>query len=208
VIAIGKLFSEGRIWVERTVALGGEGFARPKLVTTRLGVSIDDLVTGELREPGAHSSPLRLISGSVLNGRTSVGPEAYLGRYHAQVSAIPDGGQRRLFGWLNPLGRSYSFTGLFRRRWGHGKPASFSSARQGRLTAMVPVDAFEHIIPMDILPVPLLRALLIGDTDQAQALGCLELDAEDLALCSFVCPGKIDYAAALRINLDRIEREG
>ncbi len=78
----------------------------------------------------------------------------------------------------------------------------------GRPTAMVPVDAFEHIIPMDILPVPLLRALLVKDTDQAQALGCLELDAEDLALASFVCPGKIDYGTVLRMNLDRIEREG
>jgi Na+-transporting NADH:ubiquinone oxidoreductase subunit A len=63
-------------------------------------------------------------------------------------------------------------------------------------------------MPLDILPTPLLRALLIKDTDQAQALGCLELDTEDLALCSFVCPGKIDYGAALRINLDQIEREG
>jgi Na+-transporting NADH:ubiquinone oxidoreductase subunit A len=61
---------------------------------------------------------------------------------------------------------------------------------------------------MDILPVPLLRALLIGDTDQAQALGCLELDAEDLALCSFICPGKNDYGSALKINLKQIERDG
>jgi Na+-transporting NADH:ubiquinone oxidoreductase subunit A len=73
---------------------------------------------------------------------------------------------------------------------------------------MVPVDAFERVVPMDILPIPLLRALLVGDTDQAQALGCLELDVEDLALCSFVCPGKNDYGAVLNINLDQIEREG
>ena len=61
---------------------------------------------------------------------------------------------------------------------------------------------------MDILTVPLLRALLIQDTDQAQDLGCLELDAEDLALCSFVCPGKNDYGTALRLNLEQIERDG
>jgi Na+-transporting NADH:ubiquinone oxidoreductase subunit A len=70
------------------------------------------------------------------------------------------------------------------------------------------VDAFERVMPLDILPVPLLRALLIKNTDQAQALGCLELDAEDLALCSFVCPGKNDYGAVLRINLEQIERDG
>jgi Na+-transporting NADH:ubiquinone oxidoreductase subunit A len=73
---------------------------------------------------------------------------------------------------------------------------------------MMPVDAFEHVIPLDVVPVPLLRALLIRDTDQAQALGCLELDPEDLALCSFVCPGKNDYGAALQVNLEHIEREG
>ena len=208
VIAIGKLFGEGKLWVERIVALGGVGFERPRLVTTRLGANIDDLVAGTLKEAGPRDGPPRLISGSVLNGRTAAGPEAYLGRYHCQISAIPDGGQSRLFGWLDPFRRSYSFAGLFRRRQAHKKLLPFSSSRMGRPTAMVPVDAFEHIIPMDILPVPLLRALLVRDTDQAQALGCLELDAEDLALASFVCPGKIDYGTVLRINLDRIEREG
>jgi Na+-transporting NADH:ubiquinone oxidoreductase subunit A len=208
VIAIGKLFGEGKLWVERIVALGGVGFERPRLVTTRLGANIDDLVAGTLKEAGPRDGPKRLISGSVLNGRTAVGPEAYLGRYHCQISAIPDGGQSRLFGWFDPFCMSYSFAGLFRRRQAHKKLLPFSSSRMGRPTAMVPVDAFEHIIPMDILPVPLFRSLLIGDTDQAQALGCLELAAEDLALASFVCPGKIDYGTALRINLDRIEREG
>jgi len=208
VIAIGKLFSEGRIHVERTVALGGESFVRPRLVTTRLGANIDDLVAGTLKQEDAGVRPSRLISGSVLNGRTAAGSEAYLGRYHLQISAIPDGGQRSLFGWLGLFARSYSIAGLFKRRQGHMKLLPFSSSRKGRPTAMVPVDAFEHVIPMDILPVPLLRALLIRDTDQAQALGCLELDAEDLALCSFVCPGKIDYGTVLQINLDQIEREG
>ena len=208
VIAIGKLFSEGRIWVERIVALGGAGFGRPRLITTRLGANIHELVAGELQHPREGSRPPRLISGSVLDGRTAAGSTSYLGRYHLQISAIPDGGRRRLFGWLGLFARSYSFAGLFRRRQGHTKLPSFSTARNGRPTALVPVDAFEHVMPLNILPIPLLRALLIRDTDQGQALGCLELDADDLALCSFVCPGKIDYGAALRINLDQIEREG
>jgi Na+-transporting NADH:ubiquinone oxidoreductase subunit A len=208
VIAIGKLFGEGRLWVERTIALGGENFERSRLVTTRLGASINDLIAGELNPAAANTRPPRLISGSVLNGRTAADDEAFLGRYHLQISAIADGGQRKLFGWLNLLARSYSFAGLFKRRQNQKKLPPFSSSRNGRPTALVPVDAFERILPLDLLPVPLLRALLIRDTDQAQALGCLELDAEDLALCSFVCPGKIDYGAALRINLDQIEREG
>lgn len=208
VIAVGKLFSEGRIWVERTVALGGAGFERPRLVTTRVGANIEELTAGELKHGGAAAKVPRLISGSVLTGRTAAGPEAYLGRYHLQISAIPDEGQRRLFGWLGLLSRRYRFVGLFRRRQDHSRLLPFSTSQHGRPTALVPVDAFERVMPLNILPIPLLRALLIKDTDQAQALGCLELDTEDLALCSFVCPGKNDYGEVLRLNLEQIEREG
>jgi len=208
VIAIGKLFGEGRLRVERTVALGGAGFERPRLVTTRLGANIEELVAGELKRPEASGKPSRLISGSVLTGRTATGAEAYLGRHHLQISAIPDEAQRRLFGWLGLFDPRYSFAGRFRRRQGHSTLLPFSTSQNGRLTALVPVDAFERVVPLDILAIPMLRALLIADTDQAQALGCLELDAEDLALCSFVCPGKNDYGAVLRMNLDQIERDG
>jgi Na+-transporting NADH:ubiquinone oxidoreductase subunit A len=208
IIAIGKLFSEGHLFVERTIALGGTGFEQPRLVTTRLGANIDELVADKLGPVRGGARPPRLISGSVLNGRTAAGTEAYLGRYHLQISAIPDGGQRRLFGWLGMFAGAHSFAGLFKRRQVHMTRLPFSTSQNGRPTALVPVDAFEHIVPLDILPIPLLRALLIRDTDQAQALGCLELDTEDLALCSFVCPGKIDYGAVLQVNLDQIEREG
>jgi Na+-transporting NADH:ubiquinone oxidoreductase subunit A len=207
VIAIGILFRDGRISTERTIALGGPGIEKPRLVATRLGASVDELVAGELLQDGTASGVPRTISGSVLSGRTASGAEAFLGRYHVQISAIPDYGNRRLFGWLGPIDRVYTFSGFLKRRQGH-RPKLFSTARHGRPTAMMPVDAFEQIIPMDVVPAPLLRALLIMDTDQAQALGCLELDPEDLALCSFVCPGKNDYGAALRVNLEHIEREG
>jgi Na+-transporting NADH:ubiquinone oxidoreductase subunit A len=208
VIAIGKLFTDGRLWVERTVALGGAGFERPRLVTSRLGASVDELVAGELKAVGAKQKSPRLISGSVLSGRTADGAEAYLGRYHLQVAAIPQDNERYLFGWLGLFNRRYSFAGLLKRQQDHSQRLPFSTILNGRSTALVPVDAFERVMPLDILPVPLLRALLIKDTDQAQALGCLELDAEDLALCSFVCPGKNDYGTVLRINLVQIERYG
>ena len=208
VIAIGKLFTEGQLWMKRTIALGGEGFERPRLVTTRLGANVNELVAVELKAVGAEQKSPRLISGSVLNGRTVMGSEAYLGRYHLQVSAIPQDSTGNLFGWLGLFNSRYSFAGLFKRQQNHSQKLPFSTALNGRSTALVPVDAFERVMPLDILPVPLLRALLIKNTDQAQALGCLELDAEDLALCSFVCPGKNDYGAVLRINLEQIERDG
>ena len=208
VIAIGKLFTEGQLWMKRTIALGGEGFERPRLVTTRLGANVNELVAVELKAVSTEQKSPRLISGSVLNGRTVMGSEAYLGRYHLQVSAIPQDSTGNLFGWLGLFNSRYSFAGLFKRQQNHSQKLPFSTALNGRSTALVPVDAFERVMPLDILPVPLLRALLIKNTDQAQALGCLELDAEDLALCSFVCPGKNDYGAVLRINLEQIERDG
>ena len=206
VIAIGKLFHEGKLWTERTVALGGTGFARPRMVTARLGANLDELTCNELAPDLEH--PQRLISGSVLAGRTVTNEDAYLGRYHLQACTLDDTSKRKLFGWLGLFDGSYSFASRLARRQSQKTQHDFSTAQFGRPTALLAIDAFDRVIPMDILTVPLLRALLIQDTDQAQDLGCLELDAEDLALCSFVCPGKNDYGTALRLNLEQIERDG
>ncbi|MGI9248301.1 MAG: Na(+)-translocating NADH-quinone reductase subunit A [Woeseiaceae bacterium] len=207
VIAIGALFTNGRISTERIVALSGGAVERPRLVSTRIGASIDELTAGELELGGAVGPGPRVISGSVLSGRRARGAEAYLGRYHVQVSAIPAGGQRRLLGWLPFRSKAFSFTGIFASRT-QRRAENLTTGSHGLPTAMVPVQAFDKVVPMDIATVPLLRALLIKDTDQAQALGCLELDVEDLALCSFVCPGKNDYGTVLGVNLEQIEREG
>lgn len=187
VMAIGKLFTEGVLPNSRVIALGGECLVKPQLVRTTLGASMDELLAGGFR----HSDGRRTLSGSVLDGRIADGALAYLGRYHNQVSVIPEGGERRLFGWLgrNP-----------KHRW--------STSQNGRFAGMIPLPVFEKIMPLDILPASLFRALLVKDSDQAQALGCLELDEEDLALSAYVCPAKTDYGQALRLNLDQIEREG
>ena len=202
VIAVGKLFGEGCLWAERVVALGGEGFTQPRLVLTRLGASINELADGELRTDGA----LRLISGSVLNGREAEGAGAWLGRYHQQVTALHEQGRRKLFGWFRS--GAYSFAGRLSGRNPEPGRQPITTAQHGRPAALIPIDAFEKVMPLDILAVPLLKALLIKDTDQAQRLGCLELAPEDMALCSFVCPGKNDYGAVLYENLRQIERDG
>ena len=204
VIAIGKLFTSGSIHTARTIALGGDCLVKPRLVKTRLGVSIDELIDGETRCRDA----CRVISGSVLGGRNVSGGLAYLGRYHNQVSVIREGGDRHLFGWATLFSRRYTAALARLPGIGQNRKTSFSTAQNGRFTGMIPIRIFEKLIPMDILPSPLFRALMVKDTDQAQALGCLELDEEDLALSSFVCPAKCDYGNALRINLDQIEREG
>ena len=78
----------------------------------------------------------------------------------------------------------------------------------GSKRAMVPIGMYEHVMPLDVLPTFLLRSLIVGDTEQAQALGALELDEDDMGLCTFVCPGKYDYGPILRKNLAQIEHEG
>lgn len=205
VIAIGMLIGEGRLWTERVVALGGQGFTNPRMVRTRLGADIFSLTAGELAAPGPDHTAARLISGCVLSGRHARGSMAFLGRYHLQVSAIPQMRPRRWRPWQRPRENRYSFPDLLARLRGR---AAFTTDQNGRATAMVPVDTFERLIPMDVLAAPLLKSLLIHDTDQAQALGALEMDEEDLALCSFVCPGKNDYGSVLRRNLESIERDG
>ncbi len=204
VIAIGKLLATGRVWTERVVALGGDAVRSPRLLTTRLGASTEELTAGEL----AMDHSCRVISGSVLSGRTAAGHNAFLGRYHNQVSVIGDRAERRFLGWLGPVMNRYTASSVFLRRRHHKYERTFTTAQNGVFSAMLPVDTFEKILPLDILPSPLLRALMVRDTDQAQALGCLELDEEDLALCSFVCPAKYDYGAVLRASLDQIEKEG
>ena len=205
VIAIGKLFTGGRLWTERIVALGGPQVKQPRLLRTRLGACIEEVVEGELEDDDN-----RVISGSVWSGRHAAGWSSYLGRHHLQVCVLKEGTEREFMGWLSPGRRKYSQTNvmlssLFRHR---GEAFPFTTSRNGSSRAMVPFGTFEEIMPLDILPTHLLRYLIVGDTDMAQKLGCLELDEEDLALCSFVCVGKNDYGPVLRSALSRIEKEG
>lgn len=205
VIAIGRLFTTGRLNPERIVSLGGPTVTHPRLLRTRLGAHIEPLVEGEA-DPEV---PCRVISGSVWSGRQAVGETGYLGRYHQQVSVLPEGGQRELLGWLNPAGEKVSATrALLSSMSAPTRRFRLTTSRNGSPRAMVPIDSYENVMPLDILPVQLLRALLVGDTDEAQKLGALELDEEDLALCTFVCPGKYDYGPVLRERLEQIEREG
>jgi Na+-transporting NADH:ubiquinone oxidoreductase subunit A len=204
VIAIGKLFSAGVINYRRIVALSGASVGRPRLVEARLGASIKDLMQEEIPEPES----CRVISGSVLGGRTASKGFDYLGRYHDQVSVIEEGGSKRFMGWTDVLPHRYSAARTFKRKTGQRFKFALPTSQNGRFTGMVPMRAWEKVMPLDILPSPLFRALLVTDTEQAQALGCLELDEEDLSLCAFVCPAKIDYSLFLRLNLNQIQREG
>jgi Na+-transporting NADH:ubiquinone oxidoreductase subunit A len=206
VAAIGVLLATGELDARRVVALAGPVVQKPRLVETRLGASLDELTAGELS-----GGDNRLISGSVLAGRKAVGKvDGYLGRHHVQVAALLEGRQRELLGWLAPGAKKYStipvYLGFLGRLF--GKKFDFTTTTNGSPRAMVPIGMYERVMPLDIMPTFLLRSLLVGDTDRAVQLGALELDEEDLALCTFVDPGKTDFGVVLRKNLAEIEKEG
>ena len=203
VIAIGKLFTTGHLWVERIISLAGTLVNKPRLIRTRLGANTEDLVKDEVQDVQS-----RVISGSVLHGHTANNWAAYLGRFHNQISVIAEGYEREFFGWIKPGSKKFSALNVFVSKLLGNKQFDLTTSQNGSPRAMVPVGAFELVMPLDILPTQLLRALIVKDTDAAQALGCLELDEEDLSLCSFVCSGKFDYGPALRTNLTQIEKEG
>lgn len=202
VIAIGKLFTTGKLNVERVVALGGPQVKEPTLLKTRIGADLNELTAGRLKE-----GDNRVISGSVWNGTTANGSLAYLGRYATQVSVLLEGREREFMGWVAPGTEKFSVLNMFASMFSPGKKFNFTTTTNGSERAMVPVGQFERLMPLDILPTQLLRSLVTGDIVTAMQLGCLELDEEDLALCTFACQGKYEYGPILRDNLSRIEKE-
>jgi len=205
VIAIGALFTTGRLNVERVVSLAGPSVLNPRLVRTRVGANLNDLTAGELAE-----GENRIISGSVLYGHEAAGAQAYLSLYSLQVSALKEGRQRELFGWIVPGKDKYSALNVYvsSKDRKDGRLFPLTTDKNGSNRAIVPVGVYEAVMPLDILATPLLKAIVVGDTDTAQALGCLELDEEDVSLFTFVDPGKHDFAPVLRANLNKIEKEG
>jgi Na+-transporting NADH:ubiquinone oxidoreductase subunit A len=203
VMAVGRLFTTGRLPTERMITLCGPMALRPRILRTRIGASTVDLLEGETA-PGN----LRVISGSVLGGHRAAGPLAYLSRYQTQLTVLEEYRDREFLAWMMPGVDRFSLTRTFASTLLHSGKFNLTTTQNGSPRAMVSTGAFESIMPLDVLATPLLKALLVEDTDRAQELGCLELAEEDLALCSFVCNGKHDYGAYLRMNLNEIEVNG
>ena len=203
VISVGILFSTGKLNTERIVSLAGPGVKNPRLIRTRLGGSVSDIIEGELKE-----GDNRVISGSVFSGHTAEGPTAYLGRYHQQITVLAEGRERKFFGWLSLGSNLFSVKRILISSLTPKKKFNFTTALQGGKRAIVPSGSYEKVMPLDILPTYLLRALAVSDVEESEALGCLELDEEDLSLCTFVCPSKIDHGINLRRTLTIIEKEG
>lgn len=208
VIAIGRLFTRGELWNERIISIAGPMVERPRLLRVRLGSNLEELAAGEVS-----ATDVRLISGSVLDGNRATGIGAFLGRYDLQLSVIAEDKTRRLFEYLSPGLNKFSVMPIYLSSWiqllTRKVPSlNLTTNTNGSPRAMVPIGAYEQVMPLDTLPTQLLRALLTEDLDMAIQLGCLDLAEEDMALCTYVCPGKYEYGLVLRKILNRIEKEG
>jgi Na+-transporting NADH:ubiquinone oxidoreductase subunit A len=205
VIAIGKLFLERTLFTERIISLAGPAALNPRIISVPVGAPIADVAEKETPS----SRKVRIVSGSILNGQRLTQQRAFLSPFHNQISLLYDDPPREFIGWLIPSRRKFATarvhtSALFRNKDNY----DFSTNVNGSPRAMVPIGLFEEVMPLDILPTQLLRALLVLDTDTAQQLGCLELDEEDLALCTYCCFSKYEYSIALRSTLLKIEQEG
>ncbi|MEL0637244.1 Na(+)-translocating NADH-quinone reductase subunit A [Marinomonas sp. TI.3.20] len=203
VVAVGKLFVTGKLSVERVVSIAGPQVKKPRLVRTQVGASLASLLANELAD-----GDNRVISGSVLSGRNAFGPFAFLGRYHNQVTVILEGREREMMHYLRAGSEKHSVLNVFLSKLTGKTSFAMTSTTNGSDRTMLPLGNFERLMPMDILPTQLLRALVVNDTEQAQKLGVLELDEEDLSLCTYSCSGKFEYGPILRDCLTLIEKEG
>lgn len=208
VIAMGKLLRSGRLDTTRVISLAGPGVRSPRLLETRLGACLDEILEGNLAvNPG--EGDLRVVSGSVLHGRQAMGEvHGYLGRYHHQVSVLSEDRSRDLLGWISPGINKYSVIPVCLSSLSGKSRFDFTTTLNGAPRAIVPIGLYEKVFPFDMVTTYLLRAIAVRGFEEAEKLGCLELDEEDLALCTFVCPGKTDFGPLLRENLTRILEEG
>ncbi len=201
VIAIGSLFEEGKYRHERIIALTGSEILNPGYHVMRSGASVSGVVKDNTK-----SGDLRFISGNVLTG-TRIEPDGYLGYYDSQVTVIPEGKYFEFFGWMMPGLKKFSFSRSYSSGFMPGKDYRLDTNFHGGERAFVMTGQYERVVPMDIYPMQLLKAILAEDIDLMENLGIYEVAEEDFALCEYICPSKIEIQAIVRKGLDMMIKE-
>ena len=201
VLSFGDFALKNKIRTSKYVSIGGPSIVEPKIVKARIGSDCRELVAGNLRDNS------RLISGSVLNGYEINDSISFLGFYHNQISAISDEVPDTFLNWLMPGSKLHSKLGAFVSSWVKPDEFEFNTALNGSNRGIVPVAAYEEVMPLNIMSLQLLKSIVVKDIENAIKLGVLELAPEDLSLCSYVCPGKYDYCSILDENLELIYKE-
>lgn len=205
-LMIGKFLRTGELDTSKVVAIAGPSIKEPKLVRTVRGANLSALTAGNLKD-----GENRVISGSVFSGRQALPDTDYLSAYDQLISVLPEGRETYLLRFFHPGQNIFSKTRAYLSAFvNKDKPVTyeFNTSLQGSHRPIVPFGIYEEVMPLDILPTLLLKALIVLDTDTAIELGALELVEEDVALLSFVDSGKHDFGAILRENLTIIEQEG
>ncbi len=201
VISIGRLFQKGIFDASRIVALAGSEVLKPRYYKTTIGASIKEIVKENVK-----NGNLRYISGNVLTG-SKIFANGYIGFYDTEITVIPEGDQYEFFGWLLPGLKKFSVSHTFLSWLQPGREYTFNTNIHGGHRAFVMTGEYEKVVPMDIYPVQLLKAILVEDIDKMEQLGIYEVIEEDFALCEYVCTSKIDVQEILRKGLDLIRKE-
>ncbi|UXP33506.1 Na(+)-translocating NADH-quinone reductase subunit A [Reichenbachiella agarivorans] len=202
VAQIGKLFLEGKYDASKIIALAGSEVKTPQYYKTYSGAAINKLVDGTIKE-----GHVRYISGNVLTGN-QINSTGYLGFYHNQVTVIPEGDYYEFFGWITPTTKKLSFHrafGLLSFLGGKNKEYTLDTNTRGQHRAFVQTGSFEKVVPMDILPTHLIKAIMAEDYDDMEGLGIYEVIEEDLALCEFIDVSKNEIQSILREGIELVK---
>jgi Na+-transporting NADH:ubiquinone oxidoreductase subunit A len=201
IIATGRLFIEGVYYPERIIALAGSEVIKPRYYRMLSGASVASVATGNIKEGN-----VRYISGNILTG-TKISPEGFLGYYDSQVTVIPEGNHHEFLGWASPGFDKFSFYRVFLSTFSRAGKYRLDTNLHGGERAFVVTGQYEQVVPMDIYPMQLLKAIIARDIDGMENLGIYEVAEEDFALCEFICPSKIEIQSIIRDGIEFMMKE-
>ncbi len=202
-VIIGELLLTGKFNAERVIALGGSSVKIPKYYTTKIGAEVSTFVY----DSGLNEENVRVISGNVLSGE-KISLKGHLGFYPNTVTVIPEGDDYELFGWLLPVFNKESITRALTFSWMMPKKEyTLDTNTNGEHRAFVLTGNYEEVFPLDIYPMQILKACMVGDLDNMEALGMYEVAPEDFALTEFVCVSKQPHQKIIREGLDLMYKE-
>ncbi len=201
VAMIGRFLMTGKPDFSKTIALAGSEVEKPRYVSTIIGASMKALTEGQIS-----TGDNRIISGNVLTG-DHAGAEGYLGFYHDVVSVIPEGKEPQFLGWLAPNFHKFSLSRAYFSWMMPGKKFRLNTNQNGEDRAYVMSGQYESVLPMDIYPVHLIKAIMTNDIEKMETLGIYEVAPEDLALCEYACTSKTPVQEILRGGLDLAQKE-
>jgi len=203
VLFIGRLFETGKVDFTKIIALTGSEVENPKYYKTILGTPVSAMVNGKLKKSDYKQ---RIISGNVLTG-SKVKSLSYVGFYDSQLSVIPEGDDYEFMGWASPGIDKFTASKVYLSKLFPKKEYELNANLHGGERAFVLSGQYEKLVPMDLLPVHLLKAILVNDIDKMEQLGIYEVIEEDLALCEYACTSKVKVQEILRTGINTMIKE-